>query len=775
MIQETQHGDSAHSAQSLVPIRSALDPHLNCEGSGSAALMNEGTFSHPLSRLVYRVLLGTRRLRLSPSCDGLGSNCDEVVQRIYVINLDRQDGRWRQIRRELASVRDSCGSRLNDIARRFSAVDARYFADEPDGEIQHEYSLADQLFVDPHPLLGGGRDANSLRIEMSRQEVAVARSHIAVWKLIAGGSPLYTLVLEDDVYFRRDFAKAFDRAWAELEHHGGAPAFDLLYLSYEEARTGADMAPASDELLRPSRGLWQLSGYVLSKRGAQRLLNLLPVRGPVDLWINHQFEKLDVFATRRSIIQQRLDYPSSNSYSVLPILSKVGVLTRERSPTISGKSLPGPVFAFGTQETGLTSLATALSMLGYRCCSDIATLPDGEQQALFGKRPGRVFDAYVNVGSLKPHDLIELAKAYPRARFIVTTDDELLVGSTAGEVRRAPADRQGPVAGNHMGVSTRALLCGLRQHSSSVLVLPAEHHDKWQLLAGLLGCEYPSHRYPECKEQGQRALTRDNDEARFLPLPKIIRLKWDSLPWIADRSEWHGVALKEPSYHTHRQLNSDGICDRFETFDGVRWMLRDDTFPSNLALFSPANFEITECGARLTIREERAVVRDYTSASLSSSKDYLYGRFVAELKPAKVAGLITGLFLHRNSPRQEIDIEFLGKDTTQLLLNVYYNPGYEGARLEYGYRGTPAVIDLGFDAADDFHRYEIDWTPMSIRWRVDGRLVCQRVQWNPTPIPHLPMQFHVNLWYSRATALAGKLPGVNLPAHTDLRRIEIHA
>jgi beta-glucanase (GH16 family) len=177
----------------------------------------------------------------------------------------------------------------------------------------------------------------------------------------------------------------------------------------------------------------------------------------------------------------------------------------------------------------------------------------------------------------------------------------------------------------------------------------------------------------------------------------------------------------------------------------------------------------------LTLRDERAIVREYTSAALSSRASYRYGRFVAELRPAKVAGLITGLFLHRDSPRQEIDIEFLGKDTTKLLVNVYYNPGYAGARLEYGYRGTPTLIELGFDAADDFHRYEIEWTPTAILWRVDGRPVCERIQWNPTPIPHLPMQFQVNLWHSRSTALAGRLARANLPAHADLRQIEVHA
>jgi GR25 family glycosyltransferase involved in LPS biosynthesis len=736
--------------------------------------MNEAKLSSWSGKLVYRLILGTRHLRPIPRCDALGSLSDEVVQRIYVINLDRQDGRWRQIRRELASVRDVDGRQLTDIARRFSAIDARYCVDQPDSELQHKYTLADQLFVDPQPLPDGGRDPSSVRIEMTPQEAAVARSHIAIWKLVAEGSPRYTLVLEDDVYFRRSLAKTFSRAWAELERDRVGAAFDLLYLSYEEARAGADNTPVSRELLKPSRGIWHLSGYVLSKEGAQRLLQLLPVCGPVDVWINHQFNRLQVFATRRRMIKQRLDCPSANVYSVLPILSKVGVLTREKPQEMSIKALAAPVFAYGERGTGLTALSTALSMLGYRCCSDVAALPPAELRALLEKQRTRVFHAYVNVGSLKPSGFVNLANIYPQARFIITTDDDHLRGPTRFESRRGAANDSEPTQGSDVCVSTAADLHGIEDRSR-VLLLPADHQDKWQLLCRFLGCEYPTHRYPECADQGQRVLAGWRDKTPLLRLPKEVRLKWDSLPWIADVSDWHGMALEEPDstgIGGERRLR---LHDRFGSLDSGLWMLRDDTFPSNLALFSPRNFEVFDGGARLTLREEHTVVREYSSASLSSTQDYRYGRFVAELRPAKVSGLITGLFLHRNSPRQEIDIEFLGNDTTKLLLNVYYNPGNEGARLEYGYRGTPTLVDLGFDAAHDLHRYEIEWTPTAIQWRVDDKLVCQRVQWDPTPIPHLPMQFHLNLWHSRSSGLAGKLARTNLPAHVELKEIEVRA
>ncbi len=157
-------------------------------------------------------------------------------------------------------------------------------------------------------------------------------------------------------------------------------------------------------------------------------------------------------------------------------------------------------------------------------------------------------------------------------------------------------------------------------------------------------------------------------------------------------------------------------------------------------------------------------VRDYSSGALTSRTNHLYGRFEAIIKPPKVEGLVTGLFLHRNSPRQEIDIEFIGKDPSKLLLNVYYNPGDVGARFDYGFRGTPVSVDLGFDATCDFHKYSIEWFPNEIRWYVDDVLIHKRFNWEPTPIPHLPMTLHLNIWPSMSRELAGNVDIVKLPA-----------
>ena len=177
----------------------------------------------------------------------------------------------------------------------------------------------------------------------------------------------------------------------------------------------------------------------------------------------------------------------------------------------------------------------------------------------------------------------------------------------------------------------------------------------------------------------------------------------------------------------------------------------------------------------LIVKKESLGVRDYSAASISSRDRFLFGRFEAELQATKVLGIVTGFFLHRDSPRQEIDIEIVGSRPDRLLVNVFYNPGAEGASFDYGYRGSPSFLELGFDASGSLHRYAIEWGPGQIRWLVDDQLVHERANWNPTPIPQLPMTLHVNTWPSRSRELAGRLADRRLPATSVVRSISVEA
>ena len=287
------------------------------------------------SKFLFRILMKCRRLlpkKISTAFGSIHTKNQPKIERVYVINLDRQPDRWTNMEQELRQVLDNSGVELWNLTERYAAIDANNFLQEPlkDKDIDPIYTLGDQLFVEPQPLALPTKIELDSPIRMSRPEVAVARSHIDVWRQIKAGSHEFALVLEDDVWFRSGFTKKMDKAWSEIQTNiNNKSDFDILYLSYEEVKHGAPKNFLSNNVFCPERGLWYLSGYVLSRKGAEKLLNLLPCKGPIDLWINHQFKQLDVCAIRRPIICQRRDDSSTNSYSILPSLSKIGAINSE--------------------------------------------------------------------------------------------------------------------------------------------------------------------------------------------------------------------------------------------------------------------------------------------------------------------------------------------------------------------------------------------------------------------------------------------------------------
>jgi beta-glucanase (GH16 family) len=175
----------------------------------------------------------------------------------------------------------------------------------------------------------------------------------------------------------------------------------------------------------------------------------------------------------------------------------------------------------------------------------------------------------------------------------------------------------------------------------------------------------------------------------------------------------------------------------------------------------------------MSLEEKNDGDRKFTAASFTSKESYCYGRFEVLLKATRAPGVVTAFFLHRTDPWQELDVELLGTDTTSVLVNVYYNPGDPGTKCNFGNRGTPIVIQLDFDAAEDFHRYAIEWEPHEVRWFVDDRLIHVRSSWEPTPIPDLPMRVFCSVWPPQSAELAGTVRSSDLPASSDLKRIEL--
>lgn len=133
---------------------------------------------------------------------------------------------------------------------------------------------------------------------------------------------------------------------------------------------------------------------------------------------------------------------------------------------------------------------------------------------------------------------------------------------------------------------------------------------------------------------------------------------------------------------------------------------------------------------RLGITEEKAtawlgeeeVEFNYTAGEARTTNYYHYGDYEVCMKPSANPGTASTFFVCTGpydlkgdvpNPHDEIDIEFLGNDTTHVQFNFFVN----------GKGGNEFLYDLGFDASKELHRYGFRWEPNAITWFVDGEPV----------------------------------------------------
>jgi GR25 family glycosyltransferase involved in LPS biosynthesis len=660
---------------------------------------------------------------------------------IVVINLDRQPKRWRRVTRELGRFRTSEGDPLASITRRLAAVDAR------DGravaatvDVDVMYRIGDQLYVQPDARLAECFAADE-PVRMTRQEVAVARSHVEAWKAVATGTEGYVLVLEDDVWFAPGASSAIDRGWRAARGRcavDGGPK--LLYLSYTDAGGTAVRDDVCDILFRPLRGLWLLSGYVLSREGAAALLRAMPIVGPVDLWMNFRLSELGALALSSPAIAQRHDGGSDNAYSILPYLARAGIVDARHGAKPPELPRIGPVLAWtgGAEQEGL---AMALSMLGLRVRAF-----DGDEEPMDNRELEKVlktFDALVDA----PIAPAALAAAMADERSVIVLEAKAPIPADL-EVDRLPPCRWAALApGDSWGRS-------------------------WDVLCGVLGLVKPVEAFPAGAQRTFRVF-RDERPSALPGSAARARVRrdhssMDDSPWVLPPSSgW------QPIQNPRRSACAAGssIAKAPMTQASPSFPALVETFPGNLASFARTNLKYSENGAELVIEADERGLRPYRSGAFASVRSFTYGRVEAEIRAAPGSGVVTGFFLHRDTPRQEIDIEFAGGDPRRMLVNVYFNPGDDGTAMGFGYRGSPYRIDLGFDITTDWHLYAIDWKPDRIAWLVDGKVVHERVSWDPTPIPHLNMRLYANLWAPRSEEFAGRIDERTLPAAAAFRNV----
>ena len=161
--------------------------------------------------------------------------------------------------------------------------------------------------------------------------------------------------------------------------------------------------------------------------------------------------------------------------------------------------------------------------------------------------------------------------------------------------------------------------------------------------------------------------------------------------------------------------------------------------------------------AKLTISDNpdgsEETFTEYYGGEMRTYQYFGYGDYEVRMKPAKKAGTASTFFTctgdydtnpntGKPNPWDEIDIEFLGQDTTKVQFNYYVN----------GKGGHEYMYDLGFDASEDFHTYGFRWAEDYITWFVDGKPVYRVDATESNPMPSTAGRMLMNYWCGASAA-----------------------
>ncbi|WEW58918.1 putative glycosidase CRH2 [Emydomyces testavorans] len=184
------------------------------------------------------------------------------------------------------------------------------------------------------------------------------------------------------------------------------------------------------------------------------------------------------------------------------------------------------------------------------------------------------------------------------------------------------------------------------------------------------------------------------------PVCKSQTYKWDNLDGVAPNTKYLGDASKADWVSSGQPLSNDGT----------------------LLLTMAPN----------------------TVGTLLAHNHYMwYGKASAKLKTSRGRGVVTA-FILLSDVKDEIDFEFIGVDLNTAQTNYYFQ-----GITDY----TNGKNASASDTFSKFHTYEIDWTPDSITWSIDGtpvRVKKRSETFNTTSnqyaYPQTPARVQLSLW-----------------------------
>ncbi len=182
------------------------------------------------------------------------------------------------------------------------------------------------------------------------------------------------------------------------------------------------------------------------------------------------------------------------------------------------------------------------------------------------------------------------------------------------------------------------------------------------------------------------------------------------------------------------------FVDHFDQFDSKRWYISDGwtNGAHQNCMWSKHQIKMQDGAVHLGFSEQKIKDLEYACAEIQTRQKFGYGTYEARLKTPTGSGLNAAFFTYigypSKEPHDEIDFEFLLKDTREVQLNSYVN----------GVGGNEKMVPLLEKSNHAFSDYAFTWEPKRLRFYVNGKLM--HTIDDPSKVPDQPSKIFFSLW-----------------------------
>lgn len=265
---------------------------------------------YDIAKIVIRAIHAVYKssLKLFDTCKPF--DMFNLIDKVYMIHLPNRIDRYKKIKRRLSKLKLTTGETLFDRIEIIDGVPGNAVDWDDHSVVYPDYTFEQHWNIDPQPHYDLLPYKDEFKLYLSDAERGVCEAHYNTWKQFYDSKAKSALIIEDDIALGYNFSKKFQRVIEQAPKD-----WDLIYLSSLPNEYGFRWKEYSEDLVRVYNGVWWLSGYMISRKFARKLLKNAPIDGPVDVWINYMFKGSKVFLCPNSIIDQAEDTESDNEYS----------------------------------------------------------------------------------------------------------------------------------------------------------------------------------------------------------------------------------------------------------------------------------------------------------------------------------------------------------------------------------------------------------------------------------------------------------------------------